>query len=72
MLGFSPFELVYGHTVEDSWNFYINGIDDEGQTYLLSYVAKFRERLRETWTRAKQNLKVSRDKLKIWFERLNQ
>ena len=69
-LGFSPFELVYGHTVrgplkllKEKW------LVVESQTSLLDYVAKFKERLRETWALAKENLKVSQDKMKTWYDK---
>ena len=57
-LGFSPFELVYGHTVrgplkllKERW------LIEESRTSLIDYVAKFKGRLRETWTIARENLR---------------
>ncbi|XP_062610561.1 uncharacterized protein LOC134272333, partial [Saccostrea cucullata] len=69
-LGFSPFELVYGHTVrgplkllKEKW------LVEEIETNLLDYVAKFKERLSQTWTLARENLKVSQDKMKTWYDK---
>ncbi|XP_061190377.1 uncharacterized protein LOC133198276 [Saccostrea echinata] len=69
-LGFSPFELVYGHTVrgplkllKEKW------LVEESQSSLLDYVAKFKERLSQTWKLARENLKVSQDKMETWYDK---
>jgi hypothetical protein len=63
-LGFSPFELVYGHIVrgplkllKDVWL-----LREENQSELLDYVTKFKERLVQTWKLAREK----EDKIKTW------
>lgn len=70
-LGFSPFELVYGHTVrgplkllKDRWL-----LGEDNESGLLDYVAKFKERLVQTWELARENLKISQDKMKTWYDK---
>jgi hypothetical protein len=70
-LGFSPFELVYAHTVrgplkllKDRWL-----LGEENQLGLLDYIGKFKERLVQTWELARENLKISQDKIKTWYEK---
>uniref|UniRef100_A0A8W8MZ15 Integrase catalytic domain-containing protein n=1 Tax=Magallana gigas TaxID=29159 RepID=A0A8W8MZ15_MAGGI len=69
-LGFSPFELVYGHTVrgplkllKEKW------LGPETETSLLDYVSKFKERISQAWTMARENLKVSQTKMKTWYDK---
>ena len=59
-LGFSPFELVFGHSVrgplkvlQEAW------FEDKSQYNLLEYVSKFRQRLQTAWSVARDNLSQS-------------
>jgi hypothetical protein len=36
---------------------------------LLDYVAKFKERLVQTWELARENLKISQNKMKTWYDK---
>ena len=57
-LDFSPFELVYDHTVRGLVTLLLEQwLVVESQTSLLDNVAKFKERLGEIWTLAKENLR---------------
>ena len=70
-LGFSPFELVFGHTVrgplklvKETW------MGDESQSLnLLDYVSKFKERLHRACELAQENLKFSQHKMKTWYDK---
>jgi hypothetical protein len=69
-LGFSPFDLVYGHTVrgplkllKDQW------LEDSIQTDVLSYVSNFRERLHSVREIARNNLENAQDDMKTWYDR---
>ncbi|XP_070548324.1 uncharacterized protein [Ptychodera flava] len=69
-LGFSPFELVFGHRVrgplslvKEQW------IDDNTKLNLLDYVSKFKERLYQVCAMAKNNLKASQTKMKVWYDK---
>lgn len=71
-LGFSPFELIFGHAVrgplkllKEKW-LSISGENDEN---LLDYVCKFKERLTQAWNIARQNLKGSQGRMKVWYDR---
>ena len=70
-LGFSPFELVYGHEprgplklMKEKW------LDEDGSNHLnlLEYVSKFKERLYEVREVAKVNLKNSQERMKRLFD----
>lgn len=70
LLGFSPFELVYGHTVrgplkllKEKW------LGPETETSLLDYVSEFKERISQAWTMARENLKVSQTKMKTKYDK---
>ena len=69
-LGFSPFQLVFGHTVrgplkvlKEVW------LQDEPLMNLLDYVSNMREKLREAWDVARRNLKQAQRKMKIWHDK---
>ena len=69
-LGFTPFELVFGHKVrgplklvKEKW------LDAEDEvTDLLTYVTKMKERLSEVCSLAKDNLKVTQGQMKSWYD----
>nr|XP_054761448.1 uncharacterized protein LOC129267850 [Lytechinus pictus] len=64
-IGFSPFELVYGHEVRGPLKLIKERFmvqDDD--VNLLDYVSKFRERLSKACDVAKEHLKVSQGKMK--------
>ena len=69
-LGFSPFELVFGHSVrgplkllKEQW------LSEESQINLLDYVSTFKERLSKACEIARENLKVSQEKMKTWYDK---
>ena len=66
-LGFSPFELVFGHVVrgpllvlKEKW------LDEDP---VLKYVAIFTARLIRAGQMAKRNLHESQSKMKVWYDR---
>lgn len=68
-LGFSPFELVFGHTVhgplkvmKEQW------LADESESNLLSYVSEFKGRLTNAWEMARANLKDAQVDMKNWYD----
>ena len=71
-LGFSPFELVFGHTVrgplkalKEKW---LNE-DQEKQMDLLDYVCTFKNRLQVACKAAQENLKRSQQKMKEQYDK---
>ena len=73
-LGFSPFELVFGHSVrgplkllKENWL----SENTEGLN-LLDYVSKFRDKLKKDCELAQQNLKNSQSKMKMLYDRKSQ
>ncbi|XP_059848380.1 uncharacterized protein LOC132406577 [Hypanus sabinus] len=69
-LGFSPFELVFGHrprepltVLKEKWS------SPNVQVNVIDYVLRFRERLHKFCEFAKQNLKDSRTKMKQWYDK---
>ncbi|KAJ8038322.1 hypothetical protein HOLleu_15710 [Holothuria leucospilota] len=70
-LGFSPFELVFGHTVrgplkllKEKW------LSDPGEDiHLLDYVSRFKDRLHGACELAQENLRHSQKKLKAWYDK---
>ena len=70
-LGFSPFELVFGHTVrgplvmlKEKW------LEEENnQTNILQYVLTFKNRLLKAGKFAKENLKKSQGRMKLWYDK---
>ena len=68
-LGFSPFELVFGHSVhgplkllKENWL-----SEDTESLILLDYVSKFGSRLKKTCDLAQQNMKYSQSKKKCFI-----
>ena len=71
-LGFSPFELVFGHRVrgplqllKEKW---LNN-SDKSDLNLLDYVSGFKTRLVRAGEIAKENLKDSQTRMKVWYDR---
>ena len=70
-LGFSPFELVFGHAVrgpllllKEKW------LDEDPEKIsVLKYVATFKDRLFRAGQIAKKNLQESQSKMKVWYDR---
>ena len=69
-LGFSPFELVFGHHVRgplsllsEQW------MEKNACVSLLDYVSKFKECLHEACSLAKKNLQSSQTKMKTWYDK---
>ena len=70
-LGFSPFELVFGHAVrgpllllKEKW------LDEDPEKIsVLKYVATFKDRLFRAGQIAKRNLQESQSKMKVWYDR---
>ncbi len=69
-LGFSPAELVFGHTprgpltvLKEKW------LCDSKCGILPEYVTKFRTRLYRARELAKQNLEKTQNKMKTWFDK---
>ena len=70
-LGFSPFELVFGHAVrgpllllKEKWLH-----EDPEKISVLKYVATFKDRLFRAGQMAKRNLQESQSKMKVWYDR---
>ena len=70
-LGFSPAELVFGHTVRGPLNVLKEQIVGEVpvKTNVLSYVSRFRERLHGVWEMAKENLSDAQEGMKRYFDK---
>jgi len=71
-LGFSPFELVFGHfprgplkLLKESW---LDNNNDSSQS-VITHISDVRGRLRVTDEVAQRNLKSSLDKMKVWYDR---
>ena len=70
-LGFSPFELVFGHAVrgpllllKEKW------LDEDPEKIsVLKYVATFKDSLFRAGQMAKRNLQESQSKMKVWYDR---
>ena len=70
-LGFSPFELVFGHSVrgplmllKENWL-----SENTESLNLLDYVSRFRNKLKKACELAQQNLKTSQSKMKMLFDK---
>ena len=62
-LGFSSFELVFGHTVRGPWKLLKeNWLASEPPTNLLDQVSDLRHRLTSAYELAQKNMKVSQSK----------
>ena len=71
-LGFSPFELVFGHSVrgplkllKEAWM----SDEEEPSINLLDYVSEFRLRLFQACEVAKQNLQHAQTRMKVWYDK---
>ena len=69
-LGFSPFELVFGHPVrgplkslKEKW------LEEKTEINLLEYVSKFKNRLTKALEIARENLKNAQGKMKVWYDK---
>ncbi|XP_072051590.1 uncharacterized protein [Amphiura filiformis] len=69
-LGFTPFELVFGHSVrgplkllKEKW------LGEDMDVNLLDYVSKFKTRLKGASEMAKQNLKQGQQRMKVWYDK---
>lgn len=70
-LGFSPFELIFGHSVrgpvrmlKEKW------VQDENETNVPCYVSKFQNRLVKAWKIASKNLGKAHLKMKDWYKKI--
>ena len=68
-LGFSPFELVFGHDVrgplkalKEHW------LNEEPEYNILDYVSSFKDRLFRACSMAKENLAATQQKMKSWYD----
>ena len=69
-LGFSPFELVFGHSVrgplkliKETW------LNENNTNSILKYVSEFKNRLFKACELAKNNLKLSQQDMKNWYDK---
>ena len=69
-MGFTPFELVFGHNVrgplklvKEKW------LDSEEKMDLLSYVTTFKDRLANTCTMASKHLEQAQSGMKTWYDK---
>ena len=69
-LGFSPFELVFGHTVRGPLKLLKEKFlsNDENPLNLLQYVSDFKDRLSKACESAPTNLKSAQRKMKRWYD----
>ena len=69
-LGFSPFELVFGHSVRGPLKLLKEDFlsNDETPLNLLQYVSDFRNRLSRACEVARSSLKTSRGKMKARYD----
>ena len=69
-LGFSPFELVFGHSVRGPLKLLKEKFlsNDETPLNLLQYLSDFRNRLSKACEVARSNLKTSRGKMKAIYD----
>ena len=70
-LGFSPFELVFGHEVRGPLKLLKERLLDEcpESNNVLQYVEDFRQRLFEAGELAKMHLKGAQKSMKAWYDR---
>ena len=71
-LGFSPFELIYGHEVRGPLKLFKEccvAPDEGNDIHMLKYVAEFKDRLQEVCQVAKENLSHAQEKMKSWYDR---
>ena len=69
-LGFSPFELVFGHTVRGPLKLLKEKFlsDDDSSLNLLQYVSDFKNRLSKACEAARSNLKSAQSKMKLHYD----
>ena len=69
-LGFSPFELVFGHTVRGPLKLLKEKFlsDDDVTLNLLQYVSDFKTRLSKACEAARANLKPAQNKMKVRYD----
>ena len=69
-LGFSPFELVFGHTVRGPLKLLKQKFlsTDDSSLNLLQYVSDFKDRLSKACEAARTNLKSAQRKMKRWYD----
>ena len=69
-LGFSPFELVFGHTVRGPLKLLKEKFlsDDDSSLNLLQYVSDFKNRLSKACEAARSNLKSAQSKMKLCYD----
>ena len=69
-LGFSPFELVFGHTVRGPLKLLKEKFlsDDDSSLNLLQYVSDFKNRLSKACEAARSNLKSAQSKMKSHYD----
>ena len=69
-LGFSPFELVFGHIVRGPLKLLKEKIlsDDDSSLNLLQYVSDFKNRLSKACEAARSNLKSAQSKMKLRYD----
>ena len=70
-LGFSPFELVYGHSVRGPLKLLQESFlgDDHTPISVSNYVSEFQERLIESLNSAHEKLRSSQAKMKTWYDK---
>ncbi|CAB4033082.1 Transposon Ty3-I Gag-Pol poly [Paramuricea clavata] len=69
-LGFSPFELVFGHTVRGPLKLLKEKLltDDGGSLNILQYVTDFRTKLTKACDLARKNLKTAQNRMKHSYD----
>ena len=70
-LGFSPYELIFGHQVRGPLTLLKEKLLDEEDkpNNLLDYVLNFREKLSEAGEMAQKNLKLAQSRMKTWYDK---
>ncbi|CAB4005229.1 Retrovirus-related Pol poly from transposon, partial [Paramuricea clavata] len=70
-LGFSPFELVFGHTVRGPLKLLKEKLltDDGGSLNILQYVTDFRTKLTKACDLARKNLKTAQNRMKHSYDK---
>ena len=70
-LGFSPFELVFGHSVRGPLKLLKeNWLSENTESLnLLDYVSRFRNKLKKACELVQQNLKTSQSKMKMLYDK---
>ncbi|XP_068206183.1 uncharacterized protein [Palaemon carinicauda] len=72
-LGFSPFQMVYGHNVRGPLDLLREHWEgSSGKIISLDYILSFKEKLRSIWQWAQNNLSTSQAKMKTHYDRKSQ